>query len=81
MTKLDKITKMPARTLLYGFLGFIAVASAVTMFSDPLDPEVGNGSPDPSDWSDLKLKTYLREVRRIPENTCHGCAKKLMREV
>lgn len=64
-TRLDKATRMPARTLLYGFLGFIAIASAVTMFSNPLDPDVGNGSMNPSDWGDLKLKTYLSDVRPI----------------
>ncbi|CCG84919.1 protein of unknown function [Taphrina deformans PYCC 5710] len=57
---------MPARTFLYGFLGFIAVAGAVTMFSDPLDPDVGNGSINPADWSENKLKTYLQDVWDCP---------------
>lgn len=53
---------MPARTLLWGFLGFVAVASAVTMFSDPLDPTIGDGSVDPANWSPAKLQSYLTEV-------------------
>lgn len=62
MTKLDRVTQMPARTFLYGFLGFIAVASTVMMFADPLDPEIGNSSANPGDWTDSKLKTYLTDV-------------------
>lgn len=64
MTHLDRATRMPARALLYGFLGFIAVAGAVTMLSDPLDPTIGDGSASPADWSDSKLRTYLSDVRK-----------------
>lgn len=63
MTKLDKVVQMPGRTLLYGFLGFIAVASTVMMFQDPLNPEFGNTSANPSDWSLEKLKSWLTDVR------------------
>lgn len=62
MTKLDKVTRMPARTLLYGFLGFVAIASTVMMFQDPLDPDIGNTSIDPGDWTLTKLKAYLTDV-------------------
>lgn len=54
MTQLDRLTNMSAKTLLYGFLGAIAVATTVTMMSSPFDSSIGDGSedrtsvPDPS---------------------------------
>ena len=62
MTALDKVVRMPGRTLLYGFLAFVTIASVVTMLNDPLNPEIGNTSSNPADWSPQALKDYCREV-------------------
>ena len=43
-TPLDRLTSMPAKALLYGFLGAIAVATTVTMMSSPFDPTIGDSS-------------------------------------
>lgn len=72
MTKLDRVTRMPARTLLYGFLGAIAVASVFTFYADPFDPTVGDESPNPSDWSLAGLKSFLQRVlTHLPSRNLH----------
>lgn len=49
------------RTLLYGFVGFVALGTAFSMWSDPLEPEIAAHSNNPGEWSVAKLKRYLQE--------------------
>lgn len=52
--------KMPiGKTLLWGFVGFVAIGTAFSMLSDPLDPEIAATSSDPGEWSVPKLKEYV----------------------
>lgn len=55
--------KMSSRAFFYGFLGCIAIASVVTLVSDPLNPRIGDGALECGDWSAAKLKLYLVDVR------------------
>ncbi|ORY80449.1 hypothetical protein BCR37DRAFT_393809 [Protomyces lactucae-debilis] len=61
-TQQELLDKMPiGRTLLYGFVGFVALGTAFSMWSDPLEPEIAAASNNPSEWSVAKLKRYLQE--------------------
>lgn len=63
-TPLDRI--MTQKGFLYGFVGLIAVAAATTLFGKSgFDPEIGNGSQDPWDWTLHFLRDWLQQVHHV----------------